>query len=156
MACAPATAPMNRPSLILNHTVWIIPELHSSLPSWILPETRERIWVSSLRYRIAVDPVMAYFWIIVVAQLPQSSYLPLQTPYCLIGLGRTNNYIEEMFAGVSRNQVSFIDLADGSVLRLKYRFRNKTTCSTKASFQTHSLFSSLINHLTWRIAHRRF
>lgn len=107
MACVPATAPMNQPSLILNHTVWIIPELHSSLPSWILPETRERIWVSSLRYRIAVDPVMAYFWIIVVAQLPQSSYLPLQTPYCLIGLGRTNNYIEEMFAGVSRNQVSF-------------------------------------------------
>ncbi|KAI8140634.1 hypothetical protein BJV82DRAFT_621881 [Fennellomyces sp. T-0311] len=39
-----------------------------------------------------------------VSQLPQTSYLPLQTPYCLIGLGRTNNYVEEMFAGVSRHQ----------------------------------------------------
>ncbi|ORX51249.1 hypothetical protein DM01DRAFT_176162 [Hesseltinella vesiculosa] len=39
-----------------------------------------------------------------VAQLPQSSYLSLQTPYSLFGLGRTNNYIEEMFAGVTRHQ----------------------------------------------------
>ncbi|KAG2226834.1 hypothetical protein INT45_005799 [Circinella minor] len=39
-----------------------------------------------------------------VSQLSQSSYLSLQTPYCLIGLGRTNNYVEEMFAGVSRHQ----------------------------------------------------
>ncbi|KAI9488105.1 hypothetical protein BDB00DRAFT_850036 [Zychaea mexicana] len=39
-----------------------------------------------------------------VSQLPQTSYLSLHTPYCLIGLGRTNNYVEEMFAGVSRHQ----------------------------------------------------
>lgn len=31
--------------------------------------------------------------------------MSLQTPYCLVGLGRTNNYVEEMFAGVSRRQV---------------------------------------------------
>ncbi|CEP13272.1 hypothetical protein [Parasitella parasitica] len=37
-------------------------------------------------------------------QLAQSGYLSLQTPYCLFGLGRTNNYVEEMFAGVSRHQ----------------------------------------------------
>ena len=43
--------------------------------------------------------------IYLVSQLSQSSYLSLQTPYCLIGLGRTNNYVEEMFAGVSRHQV---------------------------------------------------
>ncbi|KAI8881111.1 hypothetical protein K501DRAFT_223676 [Backusella circina FSU 941] len=39
-----------------------------------------------------------------VSQLSQSGYLSLQTPYCLFGLGRTNNYVEEMFAGVSRHQ----------------------------------------------------
>ncbi|KAI8983819.1 hypothetical protein BDB01DRAFT_790233 [Pilobolus umbonatus] len=39
-----------------------------------------------------------------VSQLSQSAYLPLLTPYCLFGLGRTNNYVEEMFAGVSRHQ----------------------------------------------------
>lgn len=30
----------------------------------------------------------------VVAQLPQTSYMALQTPYSLFGLGRTNNYVE--------------------------------------------------------------
>ncbi|KAF7727468.1 hypothetical protein EC973_007537 [Apophysomyces ossiformis] len=39
-----------------------------------------------------------------VSQLSQSAYLPLQTPYCLFGLGRTNNYVEEMFAGTTRHQ----------------------------------------------------
>lgn len=39
-----------------------------------------------------------------ISQLSQSAYLSLQTPYCLFGLGRTNNYVEEMFAGVSRHQ----------------------------------------------------
>ncbi|OBZ83458.1 T-cell immunomodulatory protein [Choanephora cucurbitarum] len=39
-----------------------------------------------------------------ISQLSQSGYLSLQTPYCLFGLGRTNNYVEEMFAGVSRHQ----------------------------------------------------
>ncbi|CAO3580274.1 unnamed protein product [Absidia cylindrospora] len=39
-----------------------------------------------------------------VSQLPQTSYMALQTPYCLFGLGRTNNYVEELFAGVTRHQ----------------------------------------------------
>ncbi|KAI9473399.1 MAG: hypothetical protein EXX96DRAFT_528016 [Benjaminiella poitrasii] len=39
-----------------------------------------------------------------VSQLSQSAYMPLLTPYCLFGLGRTNNYVEELFAGVSRHQ----------------------------------------------------
>ncbi|KAJ1338963.1 hypothetical protein BSLG_006102 [Batrachochytrium salamandrivorans] len=37
-----------------------------------------------------------------IAQLPQSAYMSLQTPYALFGLGRTNNYIEDLFIGVSR------------------------------------------------------
>ncbi|RKO90225.1 hypothetical protein BDK51DRAFT_21778 [Blyttiomyces helicus] len=39
-----------------------------------------------------------------VAQLSQSSYLSLQTPYCLFGLGRTNNYVEDFFVGITRHQ----------------------------------------------------
>lgn len=39
-----------------------------------------------------------------VSQLSQTGYLALQTPYSLFGLGRTNNYIEEMFAGTTRHQ----------------------------------------------------
>ncbi|KAJ7246549.1 hypothetical protein B0H12DRAFT_1203288 [Mycena haematopus] len=35
----------------------------------------------------------------VVGQLPQTSYQSLQTPYAFFGLGRTNNYIENLFVG---------------------------------------------------------
>ncbi|KAJ3225475.1 hypothetical protein HK099_006748 [Clydaea vesicula] len=41
----------------------------------------------------------------IISQLPQTSYHSLQTPYNLFGLGRTNNYIENLFIGVSRHQV---------------------------------------------------
>jgi len=34
-------------------------------------------------------------------QLHQSGYLALQTPYVFFGLGRTSNYVEQMFIGVS-------------------------------------------------------
>ncbi|KAL6065865.1 Integrin alpha N-terminal domain-containing protein [Balamuthia mandrillaris] len=36
-------------------------------------------------------------------QLYQSSYLPLQTPYNVFGLGRTSNYIEDFAYGISSN-----------------------------------------------------
>jgi integrin alpha FG-GAP repeat containing protein 1 len=39
-----------------------------------------------------------------VAQYPVSTYLGLSLPYSLFGLGRTNNYVEELFVGVTRNQ----------------------------------------------------
>jgi hypothetical protein len=34
-----------------------------------------------------------------VNKVPQSSYHALQTPYSFFGLGRTNNYIENLFVG---------------------------------------------------------
>ena len=43
-----------------------------------------------------------------MAQLSQSNYNSLQTPYCLFGLGRTNSYMEELFVGVSRRTVCVI------------------------------------------------
>ncbi|KAF8968304.1 hypothetical protein BDZ97DRAFT_1655046 [Flammula alnicola] len=36
-----------------------------------------------------------------VGQLPQTSYQSLQTPYSFFGLGRTNNYIENLFVGTT-------------------------------------------------------
>ncbi|KAI9248624.1 hypothetical protein BY458DRAFT_536598 [Sporodiniella umbellata] len=49
------------------------------------------------------------------SQLSQSAYLPLLTPYCLFGLGRTNNYVEEMFAGVNRHQEKNYYLYEGVI-----------------------------------------
>lgn len=39
-----------------------------------------------------------------VNQLPQTSYQALQTPYAFFGLGRTNNYIENLFVGSTKHQ----------------------------------------------------
>jgi len=39
-----------------------------------------------------------------VSQLSQAAYLSMQTPYELWGLGRTNNYVEELYAGTTRHQ----------------------------------------------------
>ena len=34
-----------------------------------------------------------------IAQLPQTAFEALQTPYAFIGLGRTNNYVENLLVG---------------------------------------------------------
>ena len=38
-----------------------------------------------------------------MAQLPQTAYQSLLTPYSFIGLGRTNNYIENFFVGSTKH-----------------------------------------------------
>ena len=38
-----------------------------------------------------------------VGQLPQTGYHALHTPYAFFGLGRTNNYIENLFVGSTRH-----------------------------------------------------
>ena len=38
-----------------------------------------------------------------VGQLPQTSYHSLLTPYAFFGLGRTNNYIENLFVGSTKH-----------------------------------------------------
>lgn len=40
----------------------------------------------------------------VVPQLPQTSYHALLTPYSFFGLGRTNNYIENLFVGSTKHE----------------------------------------------------
>lgn len=66
---------------------------------------------TSIRYSILLDIVpqrkvlpipdirMCAINPILVGQLPQTSYHALQTPYSFFGLGRTNNYIENLFVG---------------------------------------------------------
>jgi hypothetical protein len=46
-----------------------------------------------------------------VGQLPQTSYQSLHTPYSFFGLGRTNNYIENLFVGSTKHDtVHFINM----------------------------------------------
>ncbi|OCH90654.1 hypothetical protein OBBRIDRAFT_793094 [Obba rivulosa] len=46
-----------------------------------------------------------------VGQLPQTSYHSLMTPYAYFGLGRTNNYIENLFVGSTKHtKQHFIDM----------------------------------------------
>ncbi|KAF8487633.1 hypothetical protein JB92DRAFT_2759088 [Gautieria morchelliformis] len=45
-----------------------------------------------------------------VAQLPQTAYHSLHTPYSFFGLGRTNNYIENLFVGSTKKHDTFINM----------------------------------------------
>ena len=45
-----------------------------------------------------------------VPQLPQTSYQALNTPYAFFGLGRTNNYIENLFAGAALKRVAALEM----------------------------------------------
>ena len=50
------------------------------------------------------------------AQVPQTSYQALNMPYAFFGLGRTNNYIENLFAGATRRRVAAFEIV---ILNLK-------------------------------------
>ncbi|KAL7415849.1 hypothetical protein BDY24DRAFT_380292 [Mrakia frigida] len=50
-----------------------------------------------------------------VAQLPQTSYLSLQTPYSLFGLGRTNNYVENLFVGTTLHSLDHFTSIEGVI-----------------------------------------
>ena len=45
-----------------------------------------------------------------VPQLSQTSYQALNTPYAFFGLGRTNNYIENLFAGAAHGRVATLEM----------------------------------------------
>lgn len=50
-----------------------------------------------------------------VGQLPQTGYLSLQTPYSYFGLGRTNNYVENLFVGSTRHQDQHFTSIEGLI-----------------------------------------
>ncbi|EJD06255.1 uncharacterized protein FOMMEDRAFT_139451, partial [Fomitiporia mediterranea MF3/22] len=50
-----------------------------------------------------------------VAQLPQTAYQSLLTPYSFFGLGRTNNYIENLFVGSTKKNTSHFVNMEGVI-----------------------------------------
>jgi integrin alpha FG-GAP repeat containing protein 1 len=50
-----------------------------------------------------------------VGQLPQTAYLSLQAPYTYFGLGRTNNYVENLFVGSTRHQDNHFMTIEGVI-----------------------------------------
>lgn len=50
-----------------------------------------------------------------VGQLPQSAYVALGTPYSYFGLGRTNNYVENLFVGSTRHQPDHFISVEGLI-----------------------------------------
>lgn len=50
-----------------------------------------------------------------VGQLPYSSYASVSTPYSYFGLGRTNNYVENLFVGSTRHQAQHFVNIEGLI-----------------------------------------
>ncbi|KAK9767766.1 hypothetical protein K7432_002149 [Basidiobolus ranarum] len=70
-----------------------------------------------------------------VSQLFQSGYCSLQTPYNLFGLGRTNNYIENLFVGTTRNQSQHFNswqgvIPNSQLIIIPYQPQDTTTPSS--------------------------
>ncbi|CEQ39850.1 SPOSA6832_01410, partial [Sporobolomyces salmonicolor] len=59
---------------------------------------RQAVWIKNNYFNDA------FFLKAMDGQLPQSTYLTLSTPYSYFGLGRTNNYVENLFIGSTRHQ----------------------------------------------------
>ena len=52
-------------------------------------------------YRFVVTDLNDYKFVVVGAQLYQTSYNALLMPYCYLGVGRSNNYVESFNAAFS-------------------------------------------------------
>lgn len=55
-----------------------------------------------ITFKFLITDMNGYYHTRVGSQLTQSSYSPLQTPYYMFGLGRTNGYVEEFYLGKGR------------------------------------------------------
>jgi hypothetical protein len=88
------------PSLLVSATR----ELRTNTPSWILQvvDRRPKVCRSHLSFQRIFFPQF-FTKIFLVGQLPQTSYHSLLTPYAYFGLGRTNNYIENLFVGSTKH-----------------------------------------------------
>lgn len=69
---------------------------------------------SGLVFKFTVTALSGTKYPRIFIQQPQTAYSPLSPPYQVIGLGRTSNYIEELFLGVPTTQA--IAKADNSQL----------------------------------------
>ncbi len=71
-------------------------QIHSTRSEWTS--------ICGPRYAVSCTPDSVPHYESSVGQLPQTSYHALQTPYAFFGLGRTNNYIENLFVGSTKTQ----------------------------------------------------
>ncbi|RUS19475.1 hypothetical protein BC937DRAFT_87413 [Endogone sp. FLAS-F59071] len=81
-----------------------------------------------------------------VSQFSQAGYLSLQTPYMLFGLGRTNNYVEELFAGTTRHQNEHFFFFEGVIpnsqlIFIPYQPADVTNPSTITTYPGHLYLS---------------
>jgi len=59
-------------------------------------------------YRLIVTDLNDEKFVVIGSQLAQNSYSSLQMPYCYIGVGRSNNYVETFTAATSIGAVRSI------------------------------------------------
>lgn len=52
-------------------------------------------------FRAVITDMEDHKLVIIGSQLTQSTYLSLQLPYAFLGVGRSNNYVEQFTAGYS-------------------------------------------------------
>ncbi|EIW85541.1 hypothetical protein CONPUDRAFT_118448 [Coniophora puteana RWD-64-598 SS2] len=70
---------------------------------------------SGATYKYAVLDTQGKRSAALVGQLPQMTYHSLGTPYAFVGLGRTNNYIERLFAGSTRHAREHATVLEGVI-----------------------------------------
>lgn len=66
--------------------------------------------------------------------------MPLHKPYNFVGLGRTNNYLEELFVGSTRHQVR-IDDYEGNCKVFPF------TQNVQVSWSPYSLYGFSLTHI---------
>ncbi|KAJ3332036.1 hypothetical protein HDU76_001494 [Blyttiomyces sp. JEL0837] len=66
-------------------------------------------------FKFTVVDTMGHIRATQFAQMPQTGYFALNTPYNFMGLGRTNNYIDILFVGTTRNQPQHVATYQGVI-----------------------------------------
>jgi len=79
------------------------------------------------------------------AQLYQSSYMSLQTPYNLFGLGRTSNYVDQLFFGVPLNQTVHYSnwvgtIPNSQVVAIPYKANNPLSWTLELFINPSGIF----------------
>lgn len=74
------------------------------MPPTSSPSSTPPVLAKRLKVRLVPFLLSPHLTHLAVGQLPQTAYFALGTPYSYFGLGRTNNYVENLFIGSTRRQ----------------------------------------------------
>ncbi|EFA85052.1 putative integrin alpha FG-GAP repeat-containing protein [Heterostelium album PN500] len=79
------------------------------------------------------------------AQLSQSAYMSLQTPYNFFGLGRTSNYIDQLFYGIPLNQTVHYNswvgtIPNSQIVAIPYKPSNPTSWTLELFINPSGIF----------------